>query len=296
MMHRAIVGLLALFFASTSLCQAASPPKGTSFIGFRDGTWNVYLVQEENTPPLLVKTVSEPRAAMFSLKKSALVYIAADGKVREIILRNNEDRVLLEPEKKRAFAQPAYDAGGTRLLLVDMKDGTSADTEIALLDTAKPTAVKTVTSQPASQFEPRFVDDQSMVYSSVSCVLGCGRIIQEIWRKNVVTDTAEQVTLLNAIARQPVTSPDGKWVYFSSNKAGSYHIWRIPLSGGEPEQVTKGNVTDGSPAVGSDNRVCFIRSVSASSNMVCRLPSGDEQVVELPVGIQNIRNLEISVW
>lgn len=296
MMRFAIWGLSALFLFTTGFCQAAALPKGTSFIGIRDGTWNVYLVQEENTPPQMVKTVSEPRAATFSLKKSAVTYVAADGKIREVNLKDGEDSVLLEQNNKRSFAQPSYNADGTRLLVVDMKDGTSADTEISVLDISKPTSVKQLTSQPASQFEPRFATGQLIVYSSVSCTLGCGSIIQEIWRKNIIRETAEQVTLMNAIARQPVASPDGKWIYFSANKAGGYHIWRVPMSGGNPEQLTKGAFTDVSPAVAQDGRVCFIRTAANGSSMVCRSTIGEEQVMELPVGVQNIRNLEISAW
>lgn len=296
MIRQFLGGFFALQLVAVSVVHAASLPKGTSFIGFQDGMWNVYLVMDENSSPQMVTTVSEPRAATFSFKKNAVAYVAADGKIREVSLNNNDDRVLLEPDRKRAFAQPSYNADGSKLLLVDMKDGTSADTEIALFDRASTGGAKQVTTQPASQFEPHFCSEQSMVYSSVSCVLGCGKIIQEIWRKNITAETAEQITLMNAIARQPVPSPDGRWVYFSSNKAGNYHIWRVPFSGGNPEQVTKGNVTDVNPAVGHDNRVCFIRVLSTGSNMVCRLPGGDEDFVDLPTGIQNIRNLEISSW
>lgn len=296
MMRFVMSGFLALLLFSAGFCQAASLPRGISFIGFKDGTWNLYLVREENAPVQQVKTVSEPRAATFSLKKSAVTYVAADGTIREVSLKDGEDRILLEPDKKRAFAQPSYNADGTKLLLVDMKDGTSADTEIGMYDASKTGGVKQVTSQPASQFEPRFASDQLMVYSSVSCTLGCGKIIQEIWQKNIITETAEQITLMNAIARQPVASPDGKLIYFSSNKAGSYHIWRVPMSGGNPEQLTKGSVTDVSPAVAQDGRVCFIRTAATGTSMVCRSTTGKEQVVDLPAGVQNIRNLEISVW
>src|SRR5713226_8073346 len=35
-------------------------------------------------------------------------------------------------------------------------------------------------------------------------------------------------------------SPDGKWIYVSSNTGGKFHIWRQRVSGGEPEQITSG--------------------------------------------------------
>lgn len=34
-------------------------------------------------------------------------------------------------------------------------------------------------------------------------------------------------------------SPDGSWIYFSSDRSGVAEIWRLPAAGGEPEQVTR---------------------------------------------------------
>src|SRR5215475_6578724 len=70
-------------------------------------------------------------------------------------------------------------------------------------------------------------------------------IIQEItperWRlaKQIFQAANGSTTDLN-----PVWSPDGKYLYFSSNRGGSMNIWRAPIdekSGatlGEPEAVT----------------------------------------------------------
>lgn len=38
---------------------------------------------------------------------------------------------------------------------------------------------------------------------------------------------------------QPVFSPDGKWLAFTSDRDGADNIWVIPAAGGEPRQITK---------------------------------------------------------
>src|SRR5262249_16308283 len=53
-----------------------------------------------------------------------------------------------------------------------------------------------------------------------------------------------RVTNDAAADRNPGWSPDGKYLYFSSNRGGSFNLWRVPMeeqSGkilGQPEQVT----------------------------------------------------------
>jgi eukaryotic-like serine/threonine-protein kinase len=43
-----------------------------------------------------------------------------------------------------------------------------------------------------------------------------------------------------AKCRTGAWSPDGKWVYLSTNQGGRFHIWRERFPKGEPEQVTSG--------------------------------------------------------
>ncbi|MBV9676886.1 MAG: PD40 domain-containing protein [Acidobacteriaceae bacterium] len=37
----------------------------------------------------------------------------------------------------------------------------------------------------------------------------------------------------------PSWSPDGRWLYFKSQRSGSDQIWKIPAAGGAPVQLTR---------------------------------------------------------
>jgi dipeptidyl aminopeptidase/acylaminoacyl peptidase len=37
---------------------------------------------------------------------------------------------------------------------------------------------------------------------------------------------------------QPVWSPDGRWIYYTSDQKAGRNVWRIPAAGGRAEQVT----------------------------------------------------------
>ena len=49
-------------------------------------------------------------------------------------------------------------------------------------------------------------------------------------------------------------SPDGKWMYMSTNKGGRFHIWRERFPKGEPEQITSGATQEEGIAVEKDGR------------------------------------------
>jgi Tol biopolymer transport system component len=57
-----------------------------------------------------------------------------------------------------------------------------------------------------------------------------------------------------ATCRTGAWSPDGKWVYLSTNQGGRFHIWRQRFPKGEPEQVTSGPTEEEGIAMEGDGR------------------------------------------
>lgn len=264
-------------------------PQGLSFVGLSAERWQLYVVQPSASEPQIVETFLEPRTPTYAVQTGKITYLGADGTLREKLLENGNERILLKPNAERTFTQPAYDATGKRLFVVTLKKGASVDTDILTLDEEKPKAVVT---QRSAQFEPYFHAPRTLYYSNVHCTIGCGKIIQEIWRKDLVSGEAEQITLLNAIARQPVISLEGRWLYFSSNKAGNFHIWRMSLETRRYERLTYGRVTDISPALDQHGNLYFIRHTPTGTTIMQRLTDGTLQT--LPKIFENLRDLEIS--
>ena len=57
----------------------------------------------------------------------------------------------------------------------------------------------------------------------------------------------------------PDYSPDGKWIYFNSDRAGSWDVWRIPAGGAGPgdakaEQITNDDMEDWFPHPSPDGK------------------------------------------
>lgn len=259
-----------------------------AFIALIDDSWKIVTLQ--NSSFTIVKTQQEPRTFDHDHSSGQTVYIGADKSVRYV--KNEEEHLLLSPDQ-HAYTQPVFATDGTSIYLVKLIDGNSTNTDIVRLD-LESKAMKSVVSQRSTQLEPYMADDRNIYYSNVSCVEGCGKIIQEIWHKNITANDADQLTLLNAIAHQPTVNKENSYLFFSSNKKGYYHIWRMSLDTGEYKQLTSGAVTDGFPATQSDGGVYFVRSLHGKTLLMKVDDEGTVQEVVLPKKYLKIRELKVN--
>ena len=73
-------------------------------------------------------------------------------------------------------------------------------------------------------------------------------------------------------------SPDGKWIYLSSNSGGAFHIWRQPFAGGEPEQITSGPTEEQGISVASDGQSLVTSVGLQESEVWIHDASGDRRI------------------
>lgn len=78
----------------------------------------------------------------------------------------------------------------------------------------------------------------------------------------------EKQLTTGGINHSPAISPDGRFVYFSSNRGGAFSIWRVKSDGTEPMQITNAQESnDGSPVVTKDGAsLIFVRTSSDGGN------------------------------
>ena len=83
-----------------------------------------------------------------------------------------------------------------------------------------------------------------------------------------------------AICTTGAWSPDGKWVYMSTNAGGRFHIWRQRFPNGEPEQVTSGPTEEEGVAMAADGK-SFLTSVGTTdAALLVHDEKGDHQISE----------------
>ena len=289
--------VIGLVFAVLSIQARANEPwpVGMSFVALQDGKWQLFVVPPGKQRLQKVSLTHEPRTPVYSPSLGKIAYISPEGNVQLHGLLTGRERTLLEARAGTGYTQPSFAAGKNHLLLVELQQGRSRSTRILAIDLQ--TGEQTVWShQRSAQFYPVAVGD-FLYYTNVHCVENCaGRYVHEIWVKNLISQDARQLTLLNTLTQQPAVAADGRMLYVSSEKQGGKQIWKCALNNEPPlscERMTSGGVADTHPVVSTDGTVYFLRLLSDGRYAIMRA-AGNTQAVPLQTKMTNIRDLEIG--
>jgi serine/threonine-protein kinase len=94
----------------------------------------------------------------------------------------------------------------------------------------------------------------------------------------VSVDRATQVTTGNQTVERMALSPDGRWLYFDSDRSGNADIYRMLLSGGEPEQLTTDLADDFLPNVSPDGRWVAFHALRFGTRDIFVMPAEGGEV------------------
>lgn len=81
-------------------------------------------------------------------------------------------------------------------------------------------------------------DGKRVAYAVRETDMEAGKGRHDLWVSPVAGAEPQRLTRHEANDTAPAWSPDGKWVYFLSNRGEGSQVWRIPPAGGEAEPVT----------------------------------------------------------
>lgn len=106
----------------------------------------------------------------------------------------------------------------------------------------------------------------------------------DLWKTNLQNNQKQQLTQ-NAgdVNSQPITSPDGKFIYFNSNRSGGVQIWRMDAeTGANQTQITFGDKENSLfPQISPDGKSLFYIKKTGKKNTIWRksLETGNEELV-----------------
>ena len=68
-------------------------------------------------------------------------------------------------------------------------------------------------------------------------------------------------------------SPEGDWLAFVGQRNGQYHLYRVPVTGGEEQQLTSAGTYDDGPEYSRDGQYIYFNSNRSGSWDVWRIPT-----------------------
>ncbi len=105
--------------------------------------------------------------------------------------------------------------------------------------------------------------------------------VGDIWTVSANGGKAAKLTNNVAYEREPVWSPDGRWIAFTSNRYGNNDVFLIPAGGGDPVQLTYHTGSDIASDFTPDSRYVVFRSSRTSSAGIYKISVNGGNAVPL---------------
>jgi serine/threonine protein kinase/Tol biopolymer transport system component len=102
----------------------------------------------------------------------------------------------------------------------------------------------------------------------------------DIWIMNSDGSNRKQLTINAGNNHNPVVSPDGRSIIFTSERSGQRNVWRMNLDGSDPQQLTNG-LADFLPTVSPDGQWVIYSSLNSSMLTLWKVPMGGGAPVEI---------------
>ncbi len=139
----------------------------------------------------------------------------------------NEYKIM---EDDNPIMSPAWSPDSRRLAYVSF-DGNRSSIRIQTLRTGN---FIEVSRKPGINGAPAFSPDGRQLVVTLGGIDGN----LDIYVLDVNTRQARRLTTHRAIDTEGSWSPDGRYIYFTSDRSGGPQIYRVPVDGGTPERVT----------------------------------------------------------
>jgi serine/threonine protein kinase/Tol biopolymer transport system component len=94
----------------------------------------------------------------------------------------------------------------------------------------------------------------------------------DIWSINADGTGSKQLTSDSYTEGLGCVSPDGRYAVFSSNRSGSFNLWRMDLATGEQKQLTEGTEVDSQPDCTPDGQWVVFRSLRQGKSTFWKVP------------------------
>jgi len=275
-------------------CCAAWSPDGRQVayvrsprrFGMVERPESIYVTTPDGGPSRFVGVVPDPHSLSWSPDGQWLALVSGNdafavgtaqfgniGPSAVVLVPAGGGALIPVTDNAALNASPAWTPDGRRLLFVSDRDGARDVYAVRLSNSGKPEG------RPSRVTTGLNAHTISLAANGTRLAYSVYTSHANVWSIPIPTggpvsvDRATQVTPGNQTVEQMAVSPDGRWLYFDSDRSGNADIYRMPLGGGELEQLTTNPTGDFNPAVSPDGRWVAFHSLRFGTRDIFVMPA-----------------------
>jgi len=210
-----------------------------------------------------------------------LIHIGNIAPSRILLIGADDGRILSVTDRTSMNVAPTWTPDSRQLLFVSNRAGARDIYQLRLAADGRPIG------QPNRLTTG--LDAHTMALSPggdrIVYAMYRGRV--NIWSLPVQRDAAANVsdavalTTGNQLIESISVSPDRRWIYFTSDRAGNSDIWRVARTGGEPVQVTSDPADEFAPEQSPDAQWLVYYSLQSGTRDIWIRPTDPGEPIRL---------------
>ena len=180
-----------------------------------------------------------------------IAYVSVEGdrnneRFRLIVADADGENPVVVADSRAPLMSPSWSPDASRLAYVSFEGGASG-IYVQELETGRR---QLVSSHPGINGAPAWSPDGQRL----AMTLSMGDSNLDIYVLNPATNELTRLTRNAAIDTEASWAPDGKTIYFTSDRAGGPQIYSVPSAGGTPKRVTFEGSYNARPRISPDER------------------------------------------
>ena len=203
-----------------------------------------------------------------------------DGRVYSLIVADadgeNERKIMESPDP---IMSPAWSPDSRQIAYVSFEDNVSS----IFVQTLRSGNRLKVSSRPGINGAPAFSPDGRQLVLT----LGGADGNLDIHTLDLASRELTRLTTHRAIDTEGSWSPDGRFIYFTSDRSGGPQVYRVPTSGGTPERVTFEGSYNARPRLSPDGNKLALVHLDRGNYRIAVMDMESKQLLVLSTGRQD---------